>query len=382
MSRYLKAYSLGFLVLNLLACNQTVANQPMAEPRKKLTIAVMGDVTLGNHFLSFDKTLEQERGLSDQEIAAYPFLNVRAYLAKADLVLANYEGTFTNSQDKTEKNFNFRAKPKEVAKLVSAGIDLVSIANNHAFDYGEQGLQDTRQTLEQAKIAYFGAGTNLAEARQYRYINKADVGVCALGYLFLGSYKIEPSIIWAQEQKAGVAGVAPTEENPEATMQQMLQTDLHKMAQDVRCEVKIVFFHWGREGTYQVQGYQRRLAQVAADSGADFIFGSHPHVLQAIEHISRADGAKIPVAYSLGNFVFAGNWNPKRKDSALLLATIEIKKNNRQRQVEIVPVKTDLFPKYPFQPYPQTPPKAKQLIKRIDCRLPENNSEYCLDRPD
>ena len=327
MPRFLKTYSVGFLLVNLLACNQTVANPPIVETSKTLTIAVMGDVTLGNHFLSFDQTLAKERGLSDEEIAAYPFLNVRPYFAKADLVLANYEGTLTNSRDKTEKNFNFRAKPEEVAKLVSAGIDLVSIANNHAFDYGEQGLKDTQETLEQAKIAYFGAGSNLAEARQYRYISKAGVGICALGYLFLGSYKIEPSVIWAQQQKAGVAGIAPTEENPEVKMQEMLQTDLQKMAQDARCEVKIVFFHWGREGTYQVQGYQRRLAQVAADSGADFIFGSHPHVLQAIENVTRTDGVKIPVAYSLGNFVFAGNWNPKRKDSALLLANIEIKNN-------------------------------------------------------
>ncbi len=180
-------------------------------PQKTVSILVGGDVTLGNHFKDFDVTLAKERKYSEVDITTYPFAQVRERFSQADIVLVNLEGTLTTSSKKTAKNFNFKADPLEVGKILLAWIDVVSLANNHAFDFGEEGLRDTLNTLKVAGIPAFGAGSNLAEARKPTIIERNGLKNCFLGYLFLGDYKIEPSVLWATDNKAGVAGIAPDE---------------------------------------------------------------------------------------------------------------------------------------------------------------------------
>ncbi|MCW5829529.1 MAG: CapA family protein [Deltaproteobacteria bacterium] len=340
-----------------------------------VTIAAAGDVTLGNHFKVFDPELKQKRGLTGDDILDYPFLHVRKWFREADIAIVNYEGTFTTSTEKTVKNFTFKADPHEVDKLKRAGIDVVSLANNHASDFGETGLRDTARTLDQAGILHFGAGENLAAARRPARLEANGLGVCFTGYLYLGLHSIEPDVVWAGEAKSGVAGV-PSYEGNEADMAAMLTEDLAAMGNRRDCDFRVVFFHWGREGTHELMPYQRELATIAVQHGADAVLGAHPHVLQAVEYLEGPAGL-VPVIYSMGNFVFAGNWNPKRKDSVIALLLLEITPEGRRRTMEFVPVYSDRYPEFPFQPWPQAPEKAEKTVQRMLCWAQAATVEEC-----
>ncbi len=338
------------------------------QPRRygKVTIAAAGDVTLGNHFKAFDPELRNKRGYTGEQVIDYPFLHVRKWFEAADIAVVNYEGTFTKAESKTEKNFNFKADPWEAQKLTRAGIDVVSTANNHAYDFGPQGIDDTIRALEEAGLAHFGTGQDLAGARRPARLERNGLGVCFIGYLYLGSHSIEPMVLWAKENKPGIAGVGPVEDNV-TKMGAMLAEDLDGLEARGDCDVRVVFFHWGLEGYHDLMPYQPELAQIAADHGADFVIAAHPHVLQASTVLTAKDGGRVPVIYSMGNFVFAGNWNPKKKDSVIVLLTAELTTQGRTRTMELVPVYVDRFPEFPFQPFPQPPEKAAKVLEKMRC---------------
>jgi poly-gamma-glutamate synthesis protein (capsule biosynthesis protein) len=160
-------------------------------------------------------------------------------------------------------------------------------------------------------------------------------------------------------------------------MRDMLGEDLERMQDDAACNIRVVYFHWGREGRSTPKPYQRELAQFAADRGADLVLGSHPHVLQGSEMLKAADGSRVPVVYSMGNFVFAGKWNPKNKNSMIVKATFTLENGKRRRELELIPVFTDKFPTTPFQPYPQTARQSRKLLQQIDCRNGSGTPQYC-----
>jgi len=107
-------------------------------------------------------------------------------------------------------------------------------------------------------------------------------------------------------------------------------------------DLVIPFFHWGREGSHFPEPYQIRLARAAIDSGAAAVLGSHPHVLQGMELYRGA-----PIVYSLGNFVFGGNWDPKNKEGALFKARFS---PAGYLDSEVIPLRIDRYPQFPMQP--------------------------------
>ncbi|NMO23484.1 CapA family protein, partial [Pyxidicoccus fallax] len=328
-----------------------------------ITLVVGGDVTLGhNHQTYFDA--EVAKGRSREEMLAYGFKEVKALGDAADLFVVNLECPFTEGGEKLPKNFNFRARPELVGSLVAGGVDVVSLANNHLMDYGAQGLVDTLVTLEAARIPYFGAGRNLAEARRPAILTVGGVRVALLGYFFLGERNIEPPQVYATETTPGVAGHFSDVE----VMERMLREDV--IAAKQQADVVLPFFHWGREGTYTPEPYQVRLAHAAIDAGASGVLGSHPHVLQSMELYQGA-----PVVYSLGNFVFGGNWNPRDKRSALWKGRFG---PGGYLSSEVLPLRTDRYPELPFQPVPVTGEAAEEVMrlladssKAVDRMLPE-----------
>lgn len=306
-----------------------------AGPVRPVTLLVGGDVTVGHHYQSyFDDQVAL--GRSREEMYAYGFAQLRPVIDAADLFLVNLECPFTEQGDKLPKNFNFRARPELVNVLVSGGVDVVSLANNHLMDYGAQGLLDTLMTLEQARIPYFGAGRTLAEARRPALVTVAGVRFALLGYFFLGTRNIEPVEVFATETTPGVAG-HPSDID---VMERMLRADV--LAARAQADVVLPFFHWGREGWNVPEEYQVRLARVALEAGAAGVLGSHPHVLQAMELQGGA-----PVIYSLGNLVFGGNWSPRDKRGALYRARFG---PGGYLGSEVVPLQTDRFPERPMQP--------------------------------
>jgi poly-gamma-glutamate synthesis protein (capsule biosynthesis protein) len=177
----------------------------------------------------------------------------------------------------------------------------------------------------------------LTEARQPIILEVKGVRVAFLGYLFLGETHLEPYEIFATDDQPGAAGHFDDSD----ALQAMIEEDVQSAK--TQADHVILFFHWGREGHADPEAYQVALAHAAIDAGASAVLGSHPHNLQGIEVYKGA-----PIAYSLGNFVFGGNWNPADKRTAL----VELKLNKSEvTSTAVIPASTDHFPKEPFQPY-------------------------------
>ncbi|MDC0709058.1 CapA family protein [Stigmatella sp. ncwal1] len=320
---------------------------PAARP---VTLLVGGDVTVGHHHQTyFDEQVA--KGRSREEMFAHGFKGVKAAADAADLFLVNLECPFTEGGEKLPKNFNFRARPEFVNTLLAGSVDVVSLANNHMMDYGPQGLLDTLATLEQARIPYFGAGRTLAEARRPALVTVGGVRFAFLGYFFLGTRNIEPPQVYATETTPGVAGHFSDIQ----VMERMLREDI--LAAKAQADVVLPYFHWGREGTFEPEPYQIQLARVAIEAGAAGVLGSHPHVLQGMELYQGA-----PVVYSLGNFVFGGNWNPREKRSALFQARFS---PAGYLSSEIIPLRTDRYPEVPIQPVIVTGPEAEAVMRLL-----------------
>lgn len=328
------------LVLPLLIC--------AAPP--EVTVLVSGDVTLGYHYEEYVDE-QVKKGKPKDEMLGWGFAKVGALTTRADLFVVNLECPFTDRGAKIAKNFNFRARPELVSALIRGGVDVVSLANNHMIDYGPEGLFDTLSTLDSNGIVHFGAGRTSVEARLPAVVEKKGVTIAFLGYFFLGDRNIEPAQVIATGDQPGVAGHF----SDTAALKAMVEADIR--AARVKADHVIPFFHWGRESRGQPEPYQLEVAHHAIDSGASAVLGSHPHVLQGIEVYKGA-----PIVYSLGNFVFGGNWDPKDKRTALVELRLT---KTAVKAIKVIPAYSDAFPEVPVQPYLAEGAKADAVLQHL-----------------
>lgn len=264
------------------------------EPEVKTKLVFTGDVLLTGYLL----TQYDSKGI--QGILAPDIVEE---MNQADLTMVNEEFPFSNRGTAAEdKQFTFRIDPKRVNVLKDLGIDIVTLANNHVLDYGQDALVDTFETLENAQIQYVGAGNNHEEAKQRREfeLNGMNIGI-------LAASRVIPVPSWAAGSSPGVF----TTYDPTNLVAEI------KSAKE-SCDVVIIYVHWGIERDEYPQDYQRELAKKYIDAGADIIIGAHPHVLQGIEYYNGK-----PIFYSLGNFIF-GSQIPK---TAYLRMEIDNEKN-------------------------------------------------------
>lgn len=317
-------------------------------PDGGVKVLFAGDVTLGFHYEEY-VSARQDGGFLPGE--PWGFEKVRDRTTKADLFVANLECPFTESNERLPKNFNFRASPKLVTALIAGGVDVVSLANNHQMDYGAAGLADTISTLDAQKIVHFGAGPDLARARQPAIVEKNGVKLAFLGYFFLGDRNIEPPEVIATADKPGVAG----HHDDLKTIRGWVEADVK--AARAKADLVIPFFHWGREGHAEPEPYQVELAHAAIDAGAAAVIGSHPHVLQGMELYQGR-----PVLYSLGNFVFGGNWNPTDKRTALVELTFD---KRGFLTAQVIPAFSDDYPAHPVQPYLAEGDEAQAVLAHL-----------------
>ncbi len=220
-----------------------------------------------------------------------------------DIMMINNEFPYSNGGSPTEgKTYTFRAAPETVSILGTMGVDIVGLANNHAYDYGQQAFLDTMDILSNAGIVYSGAGKNIEEASHPVY------------YITSNGMKI--AIITAtQIERNDTPDTRPaTEDSPGVfrCMNDALLLEKIREAREKNAYV-IVFIHWGTESTTEIDYLQRDQAKEIADAGANLIIGTHPHVLQKIDYV---DG--VPVVYSTGNFIF----NSKTIDTCMIIATL------------------------------------------------------------
>ena len=220
----------------------------------------------------------------------------------ADITMINNEFPYSDRGTPTAgKKFTFRAEPETVRYLNDLGVDIVGLANNHAYDYGPDALLDTMDTLSGADIRYVGAGRDIAEAMTPQYIDAGGMTIA-----FTAATQIErslpPDTKEATETEPGVLRTL----DPEKYIQVISEADEN-------ADFTIAFVHWGSENVFEYEAAQRELAEKYAKAGADLIIGAHPHVLQGFEFVGD-----VPVVYSMGNFWF----NSKTLDSCMIEATV------------------------------------------------------------
>ena len=226
-------------------------------------------------------------------------------LTGADFLVVNNEFPYTDGGTPTQgKTFTFRCAPWTAEWLKEMGTDIAALANNHVYDYGEEGALDTFDTLDEQEIPYIGAGRNINDAEQTAYCIANGITVAILNATEIERYE-NPDTKEAGEDSPGVFRMLDTTRLCEKIREAKEKADL--------C---IVYTHWGTEKMPSQDWSQTTKAQELADAGADLIVGSHPHVLQNIEYV---DG--VPVFYSLGNYFFGA----AARDTGVLRVTVSTK---------------------------------------------------------
>ena len=247
-----------------------------------VTVTVAGDLCLEEDGFVIDKYDE----VNDLEACISP--EILDITQNADIFYLNHEYTVSDRGEALAgKLYTFRAKPERMALLEEMGTDLVSLANNHIYDYGEEGMLDTLHYLDEAQIPYVGGGRNIGEAGRpvYFIINGMKIGFVAASNAELTLYT--PA---AGEDSPGILEAYDT------SMYEQLIAEASK-----ECDYLIAYIHWGPEDVNQYADYQTVQGKEFLDAGADIVVGGHPHVLQGMEYM----GGK-PVIYSMGDFWFNG----------------------------------------------------------------------------
>lgn len=221
----------------------------------------------------------------------------------ADIFMLNNEFTYTTRGEPTpEKQYTFRAKPENAVLLHELGVDIVSLANNHAYDYGEISLLDSLTTLEGIDMPYVGAGRNLEEASR-------------TVYFYAGNQKIA-YISGTQIERQSNPDTRGATESAPGVFRCLTETKILDRIAEAKenSDFVVVYIHWGTEKTDELDWAQPGMAGSLAEAGADLIIGDHPHVLQEIANVNDT-----PVIYSVGNYWF----NSSTLDTCLIKVKVK-----------------------------------------------------------
>lgn len=249
---------------------------------KTIKIDLVGDINLADDWYTMDAAT-QRGGVSDCISE-----NAQSELASADISVVNNEFVYEDGETPLAgKTYTFGAATENVKLLKIFSADLVTLANNHVYDYGEEGLISTLDTLDGAEIPYVGAGRNFEEASAIKYFVVKGKKIA-----FVSATEIEKFAKYTKEATENSPGVIKT-----------IDTSLFcgVIAEaKANADYVIACVHWGIEGKNDFEAEQRRMAEDYVKAGADVVIGGHPHRLQGVEFIEDT-----PVAYSLGNFWFS-----------------------------------------------------------------------------
>jgi len=277
----------------------------------EITIACVGDICLGRFV---EETLLAQYGTyTNAMISLQPVFN------HADIVVGNLECALTTSTNTcaTDKGrwWHIKAHPNAVRALSSAGIDIVSIANNHVGDWGKEGFIETMKTLDEAGIQYFGGGQTITAAQQPLIVRTN--GICIA---FIGACEIAPREFEATMTTPGTLWL---------TTNTMLSA-IHA-AKMRHADFIIVFPHWGTEYISQPPERIIQFGHMIIDAGADIVMGAHPHTLQGCEWYN--DGL---ICYSMGNFVFDMH-DRNLRETAVFTLTLLKKGNSKNSTLQLTP---------------------------------------------
>lgn len=299
---------------------------------KELLITAAGDCTLGTDTKFDYQSSLPAMWVKQNKDYSYFFSNVKHIFEKDDYTIVNLETPFTSSQTKSNKGggvvFNFKG-PMDFSKILSSSsIEGVTISNNHIYDYGQKGFDDTIISLKNEKIDFCGEDFSIL-----REIKGVKVG-------FLGYQG------WSETSK----------------LKEKIKFDIEKLRSD-GASIVIPYFHWGIENQYKPASVQINLAHFAIDNGADLVLGSHPHVIQTIENYKN----KL-IVYSLGNFSFGGNSNPKDKRTFITQFKFKLENNVlKNYDIKIIPTSiSSVDYKNDYKPTPMDGSEKNALIKYLN----------------
>ncbi len=246
-----------------------------------LKLAFVGDMNLSEGWPT-TKFLDSKKG-NIYECISPELIEI---MQSADIFMPNNEFTYsTRGSALKGKAWTFRANPSRVEVLKELGADIMLLANNHVYDYGADSLIDTLDTLQDADIAYVGAGKNIHEAIQPYYYVYEDLIIAYVAASQAEKYKMTPQ---ATDTTPGIL----------RCYDMTLFLDVIEQASQ-NADIVIANVHWGTESSNYLTESQRILARQMIDAGADAIIGSHAHVLQGMEYYKGK-----PIMYNLGNFWF------------------------------------------------------------------------------
>ena len=268
----------------------TVAPTPTAVPQPSVVLGFAGDVNLDEASDPVKKYTQEAKGI----LGLFSQILVDE-MNQADLMMVNNEFTYSTRGTKANnKSFTFRANPERVNILKEMGVDLVSLANNHSMDYGQEAFIDTLSTLDNAGIAYVGAGEDMSRAKAPVYKTVGDKTIA-----FVAASRVVFDVSWyATNTSPGMLGTYAPEQVLKSIEEAKANSDF-----------VVMYVHWGVELSIYPEDYERALAQKYIDAGADVVIGCHPHVMQGFEYYN----GKL-IAYSLGNYLF----NDSTRESGML----------------------------------------------------------------
>ena len=265
-------------------------SQATEEKKKPVTLSFVGDVSLADNWHIAPKY--DSRG----GITGILGENILKVMKDSDLMVANSEFTVSTRGQALNKTYTFRAKPERLKIYNEMGVDLVSLANNHVYDYGETAFLDMLEAFEKYQIPHIGAGRNLEEAEK-PYITEIN----GYKFAFVAATRAEKNIVTAGATKTS-PGVFRCYDPSE-----MIRV-IEELRKDESINFIIPIIHFGRENSHDLEKEQVDSAKKYIDAGADAIIGHHAHVLQGFEIYKDK-----PIVYNLGNFLF----NQNEVDTAL-----------------------------------------------------------------
>lgn len=292
--------------------NADVQNVSEDSEEKESKMPEIEDFTM---FFSGDIMLQNSTSIYDDKgINGILSEYLEQEMVDADMTVTNNEFAFSTGGTKaSDKQFTFRVNPTYVSALQDMGVDVASLANNHALDYGQEALVDTFTTLDHAGISYVGAGETKERAEEAVYV---EAGGRTVGVL--SASRVIPVASWNIDNRQ--PGLFCTYDS----------TRLVERIKEVKeeCDYVVVFVHWGIERANNPEEYQRNLAKQYIDAGVDLVVGNHPHVPQGIEYYKG-----VPIVYSLGNYIF----NQNMVDTYALKVLWDIEGNTT---LQVVPIDT------------------------------------------
>lgn len=284
--------------------------EPVIDETYDFTLCFAGDVNFDETYAPMQYYRIRENNLSD--CISEDLMTV---MQNADIMWLNNEFTYTaGGSPLPGKAYTFRADPSMVSLLGELGVDIVGLANNHAYDYGEQSLLDTLDTLDEAGIPYVGAGRTLSEAMKPVYVTIDDKTIAFVAASRAEKNKMTPQ---ATDDSPGILRCYDTE---------LFLQEIREARENADFVIALV--HWGTEYSYTLEEVQLTTGKEYLDAGADAVIGAHSHCLQGMEYY---DGK--PIVYSLGNFWFNG----KTLDTMLVQLHFYGDSKNEHLEVQIIP---------------------------------------------